>query len=216
MLQGIYELASRPDLDKNGQPAKFAEELRSLMGEDFSPDAQFFQEAWTYNLAVAVENWQRRQEKLPEDDFQSSAEIEDDDVFEIEAIVYEGSSPEEYYGHLPRSAEESEDEDAVVLSEEEGALIAPESAPAEPTKSVQKDHRKKTAPVRYMTPYLAQTLLGVQENSSLAEIKVAYHRMAGLWHPDLLKSGTEEYRIATEQMATINDAYRVLRDRCRT
>lgn len=212
MLQGIYELATRPDLDKSGQPAKFAEELRSLMGEDFSPDAQFFQEAWTYNLAVAVESWQRRQEKLPEDDFQSRAETEEDlDVFETEAIVYQGRSPEEYYAHLPKPAKEDTDEELDPMSEEDDVVITSEPNPAVPPKSVQKIRRKKTVPIRYMTPDLARTLLGVEETSSLAEIKVAYHRMAAIWHPDLLQSGTEEYWIATEQMATINDAYRVLR-----
>jgi DnaJ-class molecular chaperone len=51
----------------------------------------------------------------------------------------------------------------------------------------------------------------VAENSSRKEIKAAYRRMVGQWHPDRLECRAEDVRqLATRQMASINEAYRLL------
>lgn len=55
-------------------------------------------------------------------------------------------------------------------------------------------------------------LLSVSKYSTELQIKAAYRRMAGQWHPDRLERGSEEVReFATKQMAAINEAYRYLR-----
>jgi DnaJ-class molecular chaperone len=63
-----------------------------------------------------------------------------------------------------------------------------------------------------MTLKSARRLLGVTAISSRKEIKTAYRKMASQWHPDRLGFRTESVRrIATEQMAAINEAYHLLR-----
>jgi DnaJ like chaperone protein len=64
-----------------------------------------------------------------------------------------------------------------------------------------------------MTQYRACQLLGVTSNSTQRQIKAAYRRKVSQWHPDRLESRTKEVRLlATEQMAAINEAYRLLRN----
>jgi curved DNA-binding protein CbpA len=62
-----------------------------------------------------------------------------------------------------------------------------------------------------MTQQSARELLGVNENCTRAQIKAAYRRMASQWHPDRLECTTEQVRrLATAQMAAINEAYHLL------
>ena len=63
-----------------------------------------------------------------------------------------------------------------------------------------------------MSQHRACQLLGVTSTSTQRQIKSAYRRKVGQWHPDRLESRTTEVRLlATEQMAAINEAYRLLR-----
>ena len=63
-----------------------------------------------------------------------------------------------------------------------------------------------------MTHHRACQLLGVTSTSTQRQIKAAYRRKVSQWHPDRLESRTKEVRLlATEQMAAINEAYRLLR-----
>jgi curved DNA-binding protein CbpA len=63
-----------------------------------------------------------------------------------------------------------------------------------------------------MTPRHACRLLGVAANSTHDQLKSAYRRMVSQWHPDRLGPATDDARQrATDQMAAINEAYRLLR-----
>ena len=56
-------------------------------------------------------------------------------------------------------------------------------------------------------------LLSVSEESTATQIRAAYRRMVGEWHPDRLEQSGERVRaFATKQMAAINEAYHLLRD----
>jgi DnaJ family protein C protein 3 len=58
----------------------------------------------------------------------------------------------------------------------------------------------------------AMRLLGLTAASTREQVRAAYRRMAGEWHPDRVAGRAEGVRrAATEQMAEINEAYRVLR-----
>jgi hypothetical protein len=64
-----------------------------------------------------------------------------------------------------------------------------------------------------MSMPLACRLLGVQADSSWAQIKTAYRRKAGQWHPDRMQHRSEEARRrANDQMIAINQAYGLLRE----
>jgi DnaJ-domain-containing protein 1 len=63
-----------------------------------------------------------------------------------------------------------------------------------------------------MTLPRARLLLEVSPHSTHEQIHSAYRRMVSRWHPDRLQLCTEEIRqYATQRMADLNDAYRLLR-----
>ena len=63
-----------------------------------------------------------------------------------------------------------------------------------------------------MTLERACEVLCLSAGSCEAQIKAAYRKLVSRWHPDLYESGNELERArATERMAAINDAYRILR-----
>jgi len=54
-------------------------------------------------------------------------------------------------------------------------------------------------------------VLGVAVNSTRDQIKAAYRRMASRYHPDhVVRCGAREQKIASDRMASINEAYRML------
>jgi curved DNA-binding protein CbpA len=63
-----------------------------------------------------------------------------------------------------------------------------------------------------MTHQHACRLFGVSANTTLEQLRSAYRRMVTQCHPDRLGPATEEaHQRATDQMAAINEAYRLLR-----
>jgi hypothetical protein len=64
-----------------------------------------------------------------------------------------------------------------------------------------------------MTLDRACNLLGVTATSTLSQIKAAHRQLVIQWHPDRLQNRTEEVRrYATGKMASINEAYRLVRN----
>jgi DnaJ like chaperone protein len=64
-----------------------------------------------------------------------------------------------------------------------------------------------------MTQRHACRVLGVTETSSREQIRSAYRRMVGRWHPDRMQHSSDETRrMANEQMIAINQAYSLLRE----
>jgi DnaJ-domain-containing protein 1 len=68
------------------------------------------------------------------------------------------------------------------------------------------------SPVRHpLTLESARRLLGIAGSSTREQIKIAYRQMASRYHPDRLRHATaREQQLATDRMATINEAYRLL------
>ena len=74
--------------------------------------------------------------------------------------------------------------------------------------------RSTTSDAIPMTQHHACRLLGVEAECTWPQIKTAYRRMAGQWHPDRMQhSGEESRRLANDQMIAINQAYGLLRER---
>ena len=85
---------------------------------------------------------------------------------------------------------------------------APERAAEEPAY----EYREVEPASGPMTFERACRILGVNTSANRRQIKAAYRRMVTLWHPDRMRWSTAEARRrANEQMALINDAYRLLR-----
>lgn len=56
-------------------------------------------------------------------------------------------------------------------------------------------------------------ILDVSPSASPADIKLAYRRLAKVWHPDRFAEDTELQAMATAKLAAINQAYAYLKDR---
>jgi len=204
----------------SGDSQQFAAGIQQLLGEDFDLDPRFLEESWTLGLAVAMENWERRQRTQVERERESHAFRE---LTSFAAFNFIESDP---------SAADSllADHAAAVARRYDASWSYPE--PAATTLSA-------AAPVSHATPYevpqyesaeigpeidldfdpsepmtqaRACLLLEVAADTSRELLRSAYRRMVSRWHPDRLQLCTDEIRhYATQQMAAINEAYSLLR-----
>jgi DnaJ-class molecular chaperone len=62
-----------------------------------------------------------------------------------------------------------------------------------------------------LTVESARELLGIAVTSTREQIRAAYRKMASRYHPDrLARSAPHEQKLASERMASINEAYQLL------
>ena len=59
----------------------------------------------------------------------------------------------------------------------------------------------------------AYSILGLQANASLAEVKQAYRTLVKKWHPDLFVNQPQLLKQAQEKMHLVNEAYTILSDK---
>jgi DnaJ-domain-containing protein 1 len=195
----------------------FAEEMRLRMGDEFEPDAQFMEESWTLGVAAAAENWRARRQGGAERERQSQAFREMDSVG---ARAFAQAS--EWYAAMRRSASgaagseiaEREMVDESNAAQRRAAWL--QRCAEEPFGGWQAEEpvaNETTSDAgEGMTLGRAMRLLGLTAASTREQVRAAYRRMAGEWHPDRVAGRAEAVRqAATEQMAEINEAYRLLR-----
>ncbi|MEH1791016.1 MAG: dynamin family protein [Nostoc sp.] len=72
-------------------------------------------------------------------------------------------------------------------------------APNQPKSQIEKDKITR-----------AYSILGLQTNASLAEVKQAYRTLVKKWHPDLFVNQPQLQKQAQEKMHLVNDAYTIL------
>jgi len=187
-----------------GQGARFAQEIQQAMGEDFELDPQFLEESWTLGMAAAKESWQRRQRNHVERERQSRAFREMDSLGGLNFVqandwvaAWRGSMAAVVVdaGGLTQFGEELAGPAVIWIQNE------PEQEPCETWEDGDCDSGDPMTEVR------ACRLLGVDAGSTREQIRAAYRRRASQWHPDR-RAG----QVATERMAAINEAYRLLRE----
>jgi len=194
----------------------FAEEIRQRMGEEFEPDAQFMEESWTLGVAAATESWRARRQRGAERERQSQAFREMDSVG---ARAFAQAS--EWYAAMRRSGSGAGSEiaerhgagDASAARDRAAWLQRCAEEPFGGWRPQEPVAKEATADEgEGMTLGRAMRLLGLTAASTREQVRAAYRRMAGEWHPDRVAGRAEAVRqAATEQMAEINEAYRVLR-----
>jgi DnaJ-domain-containing protein 1 len=220
---GYFQSVSEP-----GQAAGwgFAEEVGRRMGEGFEPDARFMEESWTMGVDAAEQSFRARREGAAERERRDQVEREQRgkafrEVDSVGARAFAQAS--EWYAAMRRAASGTAlaerggaDEDgarrmdAAWLQQcaeepfggwrERGAAAADGGEDADAVADAG------------MTVGRARRVLGLSVESTREQVRAAYRRMAGEWHPDRVAGQAEEVRkAATEQMAEINDAYRMLR-----
>jgi hypothetical protein len=197
---------------EQASPWPLASQIRQLLGEDCELDSAFFEESWTSGLHAAVESRQDRRVRPSIPNLQSCtfAELSGVGTFlfsQADAGSRDGSP------FIP-SAAPTASYTARWLREplEESYTRAPDQAsPADAAASG--EDGKDQATHRPMKCQSAYELLKVNRYSTESQIKAAYRRMVGQWHPDRLERKSEEVReFATNQTAAINEAYHLLRD----
>jgi DnaJ-domain-containing protein 1 len=203
-----------PEFEQNGpgQAWQFAAQIAQLLGNDSEPDPLFFEESWALGVPAAVENWRQRLARrsacgapyefhhLGSEMFMRQREWYPQSASESAAqIATSAAVPEDVRGTLQSAIKPAGRESAAKR----------ESQAWEEFETFADGGGQTGCP---MTLPRACELLGVTASANLAQIRAAYLRMVSRWHPDRLERGSEEARQhATDQMATINDAWHLLR-----
>ena len=194
--------------------------------EDLQLDPLFLEDSWTLGVPAAIKNWEQRrlgrtlragQNRQPWE-FESRGTT----FFLQERAWYAEhfSAAQEAAVARPNGsgiAEQTGNECPALPWEESAAQTEcrarrgeRQAQPKWEGSAVESEIRPETT--YSMTPRRACRLLGVTASSTGEQIKAAYRRMASQWHPDRLERGSEHARrMATDQMAAINEAYSLLR-----
>jgi len=184
-----------------------ASAVPQLQGEDYEPDPLFFEESWTMGVPVAAQNWKRRRQEQSDRARQNR-----------KPWGFDSQGTSSFLQERAWYAEHFSPSQAAVIAQRDGnpCPAQPLEEPAAQTEYQARREWERSAvesEIRQqatysMTPRRACRLLGVTATSTGEQIKAAYRRMASQWHPDRLERGTEHARrLATEQMAAINEAY---------
>ena len=162
--------------------ASLLTQIEQVLGEGVEPDSTFFVDSWTVGLAAASENLLRRKMKTREHETPAWVTL----PFFTTRFVdrAEASAEEASMAYLRwRGDEESDDWQAA----DEVEMACP------------------------LTLESACRVLGVAATSTREQIRAAYRRMASRYHPDrLAQSGAREQKLASDRMARVNEAYRLL------
>lgn len=228
-------VAGQSQANQNSGPSRFAEDLQPLFGDD--PDPLFLEESWTMGVPAAVESLHRRRQNRGERERQSRAFREMDSFAAVNFVPAEAADIGSYFSdraatiasHYDSSWSRSAPQVSSAPIENNSPSWTPHDWVPEdrnrqrwiPQGWLPQDvaHRLETIqpeprelPSEVITHERALDLLGVTCDSTPAQIRSAYRRMVIQCHPDRHQRATEAVRrSATEQMAELNEAYRLLR-----
>jgi len=195
-----------------GHTWQFVDDVQGLLGNDAEPDPLFFVQSWTLGVPAAIENWQQR--RLEKADHKSlNRGYREPDGIETAPFEQESALYAEFLSSARAAANVERCEAGwSQRSPEDSATQTQKQAPRESDAFAEECEGSQDA-IHPMTQRGACQLLGVTATSTQKQIKAAYRQKVSQWHPDRLENRTEEVRLlATEQMAAINEAYRLLRD----
>jgi len=185
-IPGTHSAATGPGSQAQSSfGAHFGAQLEPLLSGDCVPDPLFFVESWTIGAAAAAEHLRRRQRKH---------ETKEPHPPAFPALH-----------SLPPFLASAEWLQATTIS------LSQHSAPAAGLNETREEDEGSNLLTSPHTLEGACRLLGVAASSSRDQIKGAYRQLAGRCHPDrhATQSG-QERQLATERMASINEAYRLL------
>lgn len=166
-------------------------QVEEILGEDTVPDAAFFVDSWTMGVAVASENFRRRQEELKIREHEMDAR-----TFSFPPFFVAG---EEAFGEVQWPLSElSAGKDSISdhLADEHDD---------------QPEVIDEIEMVRPLTFESACRVLGVEAMSTREQIRATYRKLAIRYHPDRLVRGeASAQKLASDRMAYLNEAYRLL------
>jgi len=206
----VLDSSAAVEPNQPGQAWPLAEEIQQMLGADAQPDPLFFEESWTLGAATAAENLRRRRRQRAE--FVSTGvAFGEFDNLGAQAYVQQVAWWTDDFAATKNDAPATNAVWPLWRNEPPAARKKDDAREWEPFVAV--EDCQWTAGELMSMP-LACRLLGVDADSTLAQIKTAYRQMAGHWHPDRMQHSSEETRRqANDQMIAINQAYGLLRER---
>jgi DnaJ-domain-containing protein 1 len=216
------EATFQTHLDSFATPNQSAGDVRPLFADDSNLDPLFLVESWTLGVAAATESLQRRRQVDTDRENRNRAFRELDTLGTLHFV--------EDRQHTAESA--LADRAATIVDRYDAASsqswtpqdwvpedrITQSWIPQGWTPSLMPHYEplQQAAPSTEfgdstMTTERACLLLEVSSASTREQVRSAYRRMVGQWHPDRLQFTTEAIRNhATQHMAALNEAYRLL------
>jgi DnaJ-domain-containing protein 1 len=197
--------------DESVRNCQLVDDLRPIVGDDAEPDPLFFVECWTSGTSTAATNFQQRRQKQADyersshafRDLSSSRVLSFSQQCDMEAKALSAAEAAANAGRYYADWSRQDSEEPVARTQNQNSQASERSAESY-------ENRQET--IQSMTLQRACRLLGVTATSTREQIKTAYRQMASEWHPDRLECRTkQDLRVATEQMAAINEAYHLLR-----
>jgi DnaJ domain len=188
-----------------------ASEIRELLGEDCELDASILEDSWASGVPLNSPRFRRGRKQVREN-------VEGVTFAALNTVggffcspVQELSSDRPAHGYAACSANSYADAWLPDPVEVFGSR-AYDQVPMQDS-AAGEQQAYDAGRLRPMTYQRACDVLRVSEASTVTQIRAAYRRMVGEWHPDRLEQSEEKVRaFATKQMATINEAYHLLRE----
>ncbi|HVT98716.1 MAG TPA: J domain-containing protein [Acidobacteriaceae bacterium] len=164
-------------------------QIEPLLGQNAEPDPTFFVESWTIGVTGASENYLRRHQH--EKDHPAPAPMSFPSYSFVTFLNVDPHTPIPTQSSPKTSMSDGHSFARRTRSEEDNEAFVP-------------------GPLTFQS---ACRLLGVTATSTRDEIRAAYRKMASRYHPDrLAAAGVGDSQFASDRMASINEAYRLLCD----
>jgi hypothetical protein len=187
---------------------EFVNDIQRLLGDDAEPDTLFFVESWTRGVPAAVENWQKRRQVRTGRERQRRVFPKLDSLGTQSAVQQCELSPE---FATSSSADAKTGRFSTGWSQHSFEESPPQFQALQEWTPFTAESDGSQGPIHPMSQLRACQLLGVAATSTRRQIKAAYRRVVNQIHPDRLEHRTEGVRrLANDQMAQINEAYRML------
>ncbi|MGA8529872.1 MAG: J domain-containing protein [Acidobacteriaceae bacterium] len=185
--------AAQPSSPERG--ASLFTRIEQVLGEKTEPDAAFFMDSWTAGVAVASENFLRRQTERKSRNSELPAWVA------FSSFTPFCEAPAETSTQPAWSLREGRAERASMAN-----LRGPDDEEGD------EGHAADEATIVYpLTLESACRVLGVVATSTREQIRAAYRKMASRHHPDrVTRGGPFQQKLAGDRMASINEAYRLL------
>ena len=202
-------------------PLRFGSHVQPLFA-DCSDEATFLEESWTLGVHAAAENLQRRRQFKADKENQARAFSELQNLGTIRfieerqraadsALADRAATIVDHYDAY--SSQSWSPQDWIPENQITHSRIPQGWAPSymPRVEGSQKPASSTEMGDSTMTPQRARLLLEVASTSTREQVRSAYRRMVGQWHPDRLQFTSDAIRHhATQHMAALNEAYRLL------
>ena len=209
-MQETPQSHSGPQPSRN-QPARFVDHMQQLFGEE--PDPIFLEDSWTVGVPAAIERLQRRRDRREVYLSQTEAFGEETAIRELERLAGLADERPAEIDVESFLRDRSQPVDAR-YSPAWLSRIGPELQTEENASTTNAANRTYVrTPEFSMSTARATELLDVTPCATREDIRSAYRRRVIQCHPDHCQHATEAVRRhATQQVADLNEAYRVLCD----